>query len=189
MRADSFDWDRHWTREEEPREAKAFAETMAQRITDFMEGKKITSMADYGCGPASMLFALAETCPDVQLYGYDASCSIIEKNQVKTRELGLRNLIFSRYKLPNPVIPLRHDLVTCFSTLHYIAEIREAVKALYSAVNDGGWLIFNYPSRLTRSRMRKEIDPGDDCMNRRFWLVLAGENLLTMKQIEELLGR
>jgi trans-aconitate methyltransferase len=185
---DSFDWDRHWIREEEPRDAKAFAETMAQRIIGFMDGKNIESMADFGCGPASMLFVLAEECPGVQLHGYDASGSIIKRNEAKTRELGLKNLSFTRDELPSPSSLRRHDMVTCFSTLHYIREIREAIKALYGAVNDGGWLIFNYPSMLTRNQMRREIAPDDDSLNRRFRLVLAGENLLTMNQIEELLG-
>jgi trans-aconitate methyltransferase len=185
---DSFDWDRHWKREEEPRDAKAFAETMAQRIMDFMDGKKIESIADFGCGPASMLFVLAERCLGVRLHGYDVSESIIKRNEAKTRELGLNNLSFSRDELPSPDSRRRHDLVTCFSTLHYIRDTRKAVKTLYGMVDDGGWLIFNYPSRLTRSQMRKEIAPDDDSMNRRFRLVLEGENLLTMKQIEELLG-
>jgi len=188
MKVEYFDWDKHWMRKEEPRDSKVFAETMAQRIIDFMDGKKIESMADFGCGPASMLFVLAEKRPGIQLHGYDVSDSIIKKNMAKTRELGLKNLSFSRDELPYPGSRRRHDLVTCFSTLHYIRDIQGAVKSLYGVVNDGGWLVFNYPSRLTRSRMRKEIDPSDDCMSRRFRLVLAGENLLTMKQIEELLG-
>jgi len=89
MKVEYFDWDKHWMRKEEPRDSKVFAETMAQRIIDFMDGKKIESMADFGCGPASMLFVLAEKRPGIQLHGYDVSDSIIKKNMAKTRELGL----------------------------------------------------------------------------------------------------
>jgi len=183
-----IDWDKHWEIKEEPQDAQAFAEKMAQRIIDFVEGKKISSVADYGCGPASMLFTLAERLPEVHFHGYDTSEYIIKKNKEKARTLELRNLGFTTDVLPDPRSDIKYDIITCFSTLHYISDIQEAIKDLYGMVNDGGWLIFNYPSRLTRSQMRKEIAPDDDYMNRRFQLVLAGENLLSMSQIEKILG-
>lgn len=183
-----IDWDKHWTEKEEPRDAQAFAEKMAQRIIEFIEGKKISSVADYGCGPASMLFVLAEKLPQIRFYGYDASDSIIKKNREKASILDLVNLGFTTDVLPDPRSDIKHDLITCFSTLHYIGDIREAIKDLYGMVNHGGWLMFNYPSRLTRSQMRKEIAPDDEHMNRRFRLVLEGENLLSMSQIEKILG-
>ncbi len=69
-----------------------------------------------------------------------------------------------------------YDLVVCFATLHYIKEIERAVKNLFELVNSEGYLIFNYPK------------PRDEYMKKRFALVLAGENLISLRKINIVLG-
>ena len=119
----SMDWGKHWETDEEPEGARDSAKKMADRLREFMRGKGIGSVADYGCGPATTLFRLAEQFTDIDFYGYDIAASIIQKNTEKARELGLMNLSFAQDRLPYPINTKAFDLVTCFSTLHYVEEI------------------------------------------------------------------
>ena len=184
----SIDWDKHWETNEEPEAARDFAEKMADRLREFMRGKGIGSVADYGCGPATTLFRLAEHFTDIDFYGYDIATSIIQKNTEKARELGLMNLSFVQDSLPNPRKTKTFDLVTCFATLHYVEEIECAIKWLFERVNSGGYLIFNYPNTYTRKAYQEDIQPDDEYMKRRFALLLEGRNLISQRRIREILG-
>ena len=184
----SMDWNKHWNTKEEPKVARDFAEKMADRLRDFMRGKEIGSVADYGCGSATTLFKLAEYFTDIDFYGYDMATSIIQKNKEKARELGFMNLSFIQDSLLNPRKKKPFDLVTCFATLHYVEEIDRAIKWLFEQVNPGGYLIFNYPNIYTKKTYQEDIQPDDEYMKQRFVLLLAGRNLISQRRIQEILG-
>lgn len=171
----AFDWNKHWEVTCEPEEAQKFAIKMADMICAFMQNKRICSVADYGCGPATLLFALAERFPQTEFYGFDIAASIIEKDFEKASQLGLKNLRFEQDGLPSPRKERTYDLIVCFATLHYIKEIELAIKNLLDLVNPEGHLIFNYPNIYSRAAYRKDIKPQDETMKKRFALVLAGE--------------
>ncbi len=187
-KTDTLDWEEHWKTESEPEGAREFAQRMAERLGVLIEDKEIRTVADYGCGPATALFKLAETFPRINFYGYDTAHSIVKRNREISAERGLGNLHFDIDCLPTPRCKHKFDLVTCFSTLHYIEEIEQAVEDLFELVNPGGFLIFNYPSRYTRSMFRRDIEPDDDYMRMRFALLLSGSNLISLRKIEEILG-
>ncbi len=184
----SMYWNKHWETDEESEVARGFSEKMADRLREFMRDKGIGSVADYGCGPATMLFRLAEQFTDIDFYGYDVAASIIRKNTEKARDLGLINLSFVQDRLPNPINMKAFDLVTCFSILHYVEEIERAIKRLFEQVNTGGYLIFNYPNIYTRKAYQEDIQPDDEYMKRRFALLRAGRNLISQRRIREILG-
>ena len=184
----TFDWSKHWKVTCEPKGARKFAIKMADMIGDFMQNRGIDLVADYGCGPATLLFALAERFPQTEFYGFDVAESIIQRNIERALQLGRQNLHFEQDDLPNPRRERKYDLVVCLATLHYIKEIKRAVKNLFELVNPQGHLIFNYPNIYTRASYRAEIKPQDESMKKRFALVLAGKNLLSLMKIEELLG-
>ncbi len=183
-----FDWDRHWELKEEPEGARIFAVKMADMIADFIEKRKVRTVADYGCGPATLLFNLAERFPAISFYGLDVAESIVRKNKEKAAKLGTTNLRFEQDRLPCPSAGGAYDLVTCFATLHYVREIEGAIRGLFKLVNRGGHLIFNYPNAYTQRAYQRDVKPDDEYTKRRFALVLAGENLLSMKKIKDVLG-
>jgi hypothetical protein len=78
--------------------------------------------------------------------------------------------------------------VTCLSTLHYVEQIEEAVSNLFSVVEEGGYLLFNYPNLYTHWMYKRDAEKGDDEMRRRFALVLSGRNLITQRTIQALTG-
>lgn len=184
----SLDWDEHWETEKEPEKAREFAEKMAERLRLFMKGKQFESVADFGCGPATTLFALARTFPHIDFHGFDVADSIIGKNIEKAREIGLKNLFFDLDSLPDLKTSKKFDLVTCFSTLHYIERIELAIQGLYELVNAKGYLIFNYPNIHTKTTYLNDIKPDDEYMKRRFALLLAGKNLISQRRIAEILS-
>jgi len=184
----TFDWNKHWELTSEPEGAQQFAIKMADMISDFMQNKNMKTVADYGCGPATLLFTLAQRHPQVQFYGFDLADSIVKRNIEIVNQLQLLNLYFEKDSLPRPQKVRKHDLVTCFATLHYIKNIEEAIKNLFELVNSGGYLIFNYPNIYTRTVYQRDIKPEDHHMKERFALLLAGENLLSLRKIQEILG-
>ena len=184
----AFDWNKHWELVSEPEGARRFSIKMADMISEFMQNKRIKSAADYGCGPATLLFTLAKRFPKTQFYGFDIAASILKKSIERVVQLQLPNLHFEQDGLPRPQKRRRYDLVTCFATLHYIKRIEQAIKNLFGLVNSGGYLIFNYPNTYTRTAYQRDIKPEDAYMKKRFALVLAGENLLSLRKIQNILG-
>jgi len=184
----TFDWNKHWQDTKEPEDARKFAIKMADMISAFVQKRKMGLVADYGCGPATLLFALAQRFPQTEFYGFDIAASIIEQNSEQASRLGLKNLHFEQDRLPNPRKERTYDLVMCFATLHYIKEIEPTIRDLLELVSPRGHLIFNYPKTYCQAAYRKDIRPQDEIMKKRFALVLAGENLLTLKRINIVLG-
>ncbi|KKK77876.1 hypothetical protein LCGC14_2849170, partial [marine sediment metagenome] len=125
---------------------------------------------------------------DIDFYGYDMAASIIQKNTEKARSLGFMNLLFVQDSLLNSRKTKTFDLVTCFSTLHYVEEIELAIKRLFEGLTPEGYLIFNYPNIYTRKNYQEDIQPDDEYMKRRFALLLAGRNLISQRRIQEILG-
>jgi trans-aconitate methyltransferase len=183
-----FDWEKHWERGEEPEGARQFALRFAEMLAGFIEENRIESVADYGCGPATTIFALTRRFPEVSFHGFDAAASIISKNRERARLEGVENIRFEIDGLPHPQSVQRFDLVTCLSTLHYVENVEGALGALYGLLNPGGHMIFNYPSRYTRWAKIREIPPDDEKNRRRFSVLLAGRNLTSQRRIGAVLG-
>ena len=184
----SIDWNEHWTLNDESKGATEFAVEMADRLGRFIDERDIDNVADLGCGPATTLFELAGMYPRIDFYGFDIAESVIRKNKEKAEKDGLRNIFFETDELPDTRTLLRFDLVICFSTLHYIKDIGSALRSLFELVNPCGHLIFNYPSIHTKRSYEKDVQQGDECMEKRFSILLSGDNVTSQREINRLLG-
>jgi SAM-dependent methyltransferase len=111
---------------------------------------------------------------------------VIKCDLSKAMKLGLENIDFMVTHLPE--IPTRpcFDLIICVSTLHYIPDIRKAIINLYNVLNPGGYLIFNYPNRYLKNWY---IKYGGDKARKRFKYVINGVNLLSLREIRDLIGK
>jgi len=161
---------------------------MARRISRFIKRKRldVRRLADVGCGPAITLFSLAPRMPGCELDGFDSSRTVLRLDRLKARREGLRNLRFRRAGLPDLEIEGEYDIVVCIATLHYVEDVRKALRQLYRIVRPGGHLIFNYPNRVQQAATRREART-DPIVGRRFALVLSGTNLLTRGVIADVL--
>ena len=84
------------------------------------------SILDIGCGTGSLLRQLAERFPDAELYGVDASPSMLEQAQhvlntiphihLMQAELGVEE------RVTLPFAPATFDIITCTNTLHYFKD-------------------------------------------------------------------
>lgn len=181
-----FDWNTYWNLEPPSKELIQGGKRMALRLRRLIKTRHIAvkSLGDVGCGPAVMLFDLARIMPQCRFRGYDKSSRVIEANQNQTRRERLTNLHFTCADLPHiPVIP-KFDIVTCMATLHYLRDPLQALRNLYEMVQEGGYLIFNYPNQLQRAAYRRET-ANDPTLKRRFQLVLSGVNLLSVSTIQQ----
>ncbi len=196
---DTIDWHRFWNEAEGDRRLSAApgAYGKVDLLARFFE--QVGAPADlgsFGCGPADLLFDLAERYPDLELVGYDAARSIVAANRERANEEGAGNLRFVVDVLPDVEAERRFDLVYCYATLHYVEDVERALETLYDRVREGGHLVFNYPNRLTPAEYRRimagdldgplEVDP--EAFAERFSLVLDRENLLSYERIHDVLG-
>ncbi|MGQ9506880.1 MAG: methyltransferase domain-containing protein [Candidatus Bathycorpusculaceae bacterium] len=69
---------------------------MADMISILIENRNVKSIADYGCGPATLLFTLAERFPKIEFYGFDVADSILQKNREKLQSLNWKTYISGR---------------------------------------------------------------------------------------------
>jgi trans-aconitate methyltransferase len=161
---------------------------MAGKLEEFFDWKRVSSFADFGCGPATMILALAERHPETGFHGFDVSEPVLAKNRVRARDAKLSNVIFSQATLPDINTAEGFDIVTCLSTIHYVERVEEAVHNLYMIVNEGGCLVLNYPNIYTHWMYRRDVKQDDEGMKRRFTLVLNKRNMLTQKTIQKITG-
>jgi 2-polyprenyl-3-methyl-5-hydroxy-6-metoxy-1,4-benzoquinol methylase len=185
-----WDWDSFYEKHPLPRNQVQAGKRMAKRIERYIESREITanSIADVGCGPATTLFDLARRMPRCEFHGYDSSRTILRMNRQKAEKLGLDNLNFHCAKLPAMAVRRQFSIVLCIATLHYVEDPRRAIRQLYSMVDPGGYLIFNYPNRAHRAAVTREAER-DPVVSRRFELVIRGGNLLSYLSIERTLRR
>ena len=187
--ADTIDWDQYWMIEKESPEMTEAAKRIVERLGKFMHRIHVETFADFGCGPAPMLFRLAKEYPLTEFFGYDSSVPMIAKNRRRARDLGLPNIGFGREVLPEISSKRTYDIVMCIATLFYVREIERAIVNLFSRVNRGGYLIFNYPNVASTHWYRSNIRTDDAENRKRFSLVLNGNNLFSLRRIEEALGK
>jgi len=119
-----FYWQRHWAEHDE-NEAAKFALSIAEKLDTFIKWVRVSSFADFGCGPATMMLALAEWHPETSFHGFDASERVLSKGRLTAEEAKLGNVKFRRTSLPNIETTESYGVVTCLSTLHYVERIEE----------------------------------------------------------------
>jgi trans-aconitate methyltransferase len=78
-----FDWETYWAEREDNEVAARFALGMAEKLDAFIDWRGVSSFADFGCGPATMMLALAERHPSTSFHGFDVSQNVLSKNTLK----------------------------------------------------------------------------------------------------------
>jgi len=186
---DTIDWDLFWKEQDASENMIEGGKNMARRIGLFIDKYDIKTVADFGCGPGITLFILADKYPELNFTGYDPSVSAIKQNRLKAKKLGISNIRFDSEMLPDIKTIDKFDLIYCIATLHYVENIKGAIKNLYEHVNDSGFLIFNYPNRFSLFAYRDWIKPDDLENKKRFSLILNERNLLTLEDIKKVLNK
>jgi SAM-dependent methyltransferase len=206
MRDESFDttidWTEYWedTDEETRTKTAPAAQLTLGPLESFVETvEQPDAVADVGCGPGTVPFAMAERFPEASVVGYDAAAPVLQDNRDRADDEGHQNLAFEQTVLPSFEPGRSFDLVTCFYTLVYVEAVEEALTALYDAVAPGGHLVFTYHNRLGHQHFQRlAADPHEhlgpespwdpDNFEARFELLIEGENLLSHERIHDSLG-
>lgn len=196
---DGFDWDRFWADASGPRRRSAHVGQFGN--PDLLERFFETTtwpadFAAFGCGPAGGPLELAARHPELTVYGYDSSAAAIDQARTDADARDLDNTTFEVDHLPDLTVDRMFDVVYCYATLHYIADIDAALHSLLERTRPGGYLVFNYPNRFTLAENRRllrgdadrplPMEPAE--FRERFALVFEEENLLSYGRIAEVLG-
>ncbi len=161
-------------------------EDMADHLATFLDRVGVPeSVCSVGCGPAAAEFSVAERYPDTEFRCYDIAPSVVAANREKAREEGLDNVSFAVDSLPDLAVEGAFGLVYCVAVLYFVADVEDALRALYDRVAPGGHLVFTYPNSYLRAWVR---DLPEGQKREAFSLVEVGRNLLTYDDVEDLLG-
>lgn len=198
----TINWDAYWREGREadtdfPANVGAYGK--ADLLADFFEERGFPDdFASVGCGPADCPLELAERFPQMDVFGYDSAESVVRENRErvesetidgesiddKTSDYG--NVAFEVATLPDFDVERQFDFVYCYATLHYVRNVKRAIRNLYDHVRPGGHLVFNYPSDTTREFYHDQFDD-EEAFRDRFQLVFEGENVTSTAAIENLL--
>lgn|GEM_PF-450519 len=200
----TIDWDDYWSDADETARQKASpsAHLVREPFAEFLAAVgPPASYADVGCGGGHLVFDAAEQYPDATVVGYDAAPPVVEANRERAAAAleDPATVRFEQATLPDFDPDRQFEVVSCFYTLCYVAEVEEALQALYDAVEPGGALAIGYHNSLGRSQYQRmaaepaeEIPEGapfdPETFEDRFELLLAGENLLSHERIHDVLG-
>jgi len=177
-------WQRFYEERDYDRCAYLDGEAMVEHAVTFFERAGVPeTVLSVGCGPAVTEFELARRYPDTTFVCVDVAEQVIVDNRALARQAGVDNLAFVAGVLPELAIDGRFDLVYCVATLYFVAEIDDALRALFDRVAQDGHLIVSYPTTALRSWVREQ----DDEKRAFFELVERGANLRTAAAIRELL--
>lgn len=198
----TIDWESFWTDDLPAFDHELMynrSHEAAELLIDlFTRRETPMSVASIGCGPAVCLLDIASTYPDMECYGFDSARSVVEQARQRAIERDIENIQFYVDPLPNLEAERQFECVYCFNTLHYVAEVEQAIEALWERTASGGILVVNYPTPATKAAYEEEFADPDDALlgdhdeewlEQRNELILAGENLLTPSRIGELLGQ
>ena len=94
---------------------------------------------DVGCGDRRITAAIARRVPRGRVLGLDASPSMIAACAEAHR--GLANLSFQVADATAFEVDAPFDLAVSFSALHWVADLRAAVRCLHEALRPGGALV------------------------------------------------
>lgn len=181
-----MDWEAYYRDGDWEREAGiAGAEVMTTLADRFIAYSDPGDFLSVGCGPAAVLFGLAERHPEIEFYGLDRSETVIADDERVAADRGLDNVHFVVDTLPGLAIERTFDVVYCVGMIYWVEAIERAVEELYVHVNDGGHLVLNYPNRYLHYEVVNELaeEKRDNAP-----LVRDGENLLTFDDVGALLG-
>lgn len=181
-----WDWESFYRNADYDRCIYLGGEAMVDYLERFLERfGPFDDAVSVGCGPALVLFELAERHPDVTFYGLDTSATLVADNRERTADADLENLEFAVDSLPALETDRQFDLVYCAAVLFFVEDAAAAVADLYDHVREGGYLIVNYPNRYSAARWDDEFDGRK---REAFSLVLAERNLLSYDRIREITG-
>lgn len=181
-----MNWEEYYRTEDWDRDAGvAGAEAMTTLATRFVEYSDPADFASVGCGPAAVLFRLAESYPETEFYGFDISETVVAENRAHAAELGLDNVQFAVDSLPELATDRTFDVVYSIGTLFFVRAVERALEDLYAHVDEGGYLVVNYPNLYLHYEVMRELDE-DGQSN--IPLVRDRENLLTFDRVGEILG-
>ena len=198
----TIDWNRYWSEaDDEGRDdANASAEFVADAFFEFLEETSDPdAYADVGCGGGVLALDVAERYPEATVVGYDAADPVLAANRERAREEGRENVSFERAVLPDFDPDRQFDVVSCFFTLCYIADVERALRNLYDAVAPGGHLVLTYHNRYAQSLFGRIAESPEDYLDEssawdperfpeRFELVIEGESVLSYERVHDALG-
>ncbi|WP_231186306.1 class I SAM-dependent methyltransferase [Haladaptatus sp. DYF46] len=181
-----MDWERFYDRANYDRCAYIGGERMADLVERFFDREGTPrEFASVGCGPAVVPFLLAERHPEIEVFGFDISETVVRDNAEKAAKEGLDNLHFAVDSLPELDRNRKFDVVYCVATLYFVEQPRRAIENLYAHVRAGGCLVLNYPNQTSKATFDREFEGRK---RESFELVLSGANIISEEVVREATG-
>lgn len=106
---------------------------VALKTIENVSWKETERVLDVGCGDGKITAFLAEKIPHGSILGIDISQSMIDFASAQ-----YSNLVFEKQDAAEIVFEEQFDRIVSFSTLHWVLNQEQALKAMYRALIPGG---------------------------------------------------
>lgn len=118
------------------------AKSSVDNIKEVIDLKPDFKILDYGCGTGLIGFGLSTETNEV--IGMDYSAGMVEKFNVKAKELGFTNISAIQHNINEQDLPSKEfDLIAISMTLHHIKDTNIFIKKVRMGLKDGGYLCIN----------------------------------------------
>jgi ubiquinone/menaquinone biosynthesis C-methylase UbiE len=118
------------------------AKSSVDNIKEVIDLKPNFKILDYGCGTGLIGFGLSTETNEV--IGMDYSIGMVEKFNVKAKELGFTNISAIQHNINEQDLPSKEfDLIAISMTLHHIKDTNMFIKKARMGLKDGGYLCIN----------------------------------------------
>ncbi|MDE7422169.1 MAG: methyltransferase domain-containing protein [Lachnospiraceae bacterium] len=106
----------------------------------FLSGNEM--ILDLGCGDGYLTEQLAQLVPYGSVLGIDSSAGMIETAQKRIRD----NLVFTQMDINSIDFHNMFDVVFSNATLHWIKDHKKLLKNTFTALKEGGMLLWDFAS-------------------------------------------
>ena len=134
----------YWTRKR-IRYSRIYQYHVYRYAAKIIQEKKLKSLIDVGCGPASKLVRINSEIPDLSITGIDQHDAI---NYCKKAH-SFGEWYIDDFENPDAKLPERKgDLVICADVIEHVLDPDKVLEYCKYRLNDGGYILLSTPDRV-----------------------------------------
>jgi ubiquinone/menaquinone biosynthesis C-methylase UbiE len=110
-----------------------------EKLVNYFQGKKVTSILDVGTGSGDFIAVLREVFPETQITGVDPDIESLQEATKKYPDVSFTEMSAEKLEFTDNTF----DLASISMALHHLPDIQGALKEMQRVVKPGGWIIVN----------------------------------------------
>ncbi|HSO85742.1 MAG TPA: methyltransferase domain-containing protein [Draconibacterium sp.] len=110
-----------------------------EKLINYFQGKKVTSILDVGTGSGDFIAVLKEVFPETQITGIDPDTESLQEATKKYPDVCFIEMGGEKLEFADDTF----DVASISMALHHLPDIQTVLKEMQRVVKPGGWIIVN----------------------------------------------